>query len=506
MNKKIFFSIFILSSLLLSSCWVKTLWTFNDELKAEQVRYTQNISKYFDDLKDFEEWKFISDWKINLAASVKDIWDVNFDIDYNSKTILEKWSFAFLADFLFNLYWKTEKNLNDFVENQNLWLEWLDWKITFWSKYAVLDKKVYLSVDNFNIDSKTIEESSNTGIWISAIKSYLPIVKPYIDSFNKNLSKKWLSINLDSFNKKFFEEYSKSLARNKETISLIKENIIFFLTQDIFKPEDSKIKYEGKDAYKFTIDDVKFKTSFIKFFSKIVENGENFNISEDEKDIILKDIEKNISENLYIKDSEWYLVRSSWDDVNLIIKNITFASKNSEESIKMSLEILDRDLKISIYNIVDWNQKLILSLNFKAKGKWFIEYLWELNIEEIQNNLNNNSLKFNWFSQYTRNGNELSSKFSLNLEPFLKIQTKQWEKDLSYKILINNVTKKDNKLVIDEKAILWDNKAMNLEEYNKVILETFPELKFLSSIFEEIISQWLKEWVSYDENDNNFEI
>ena len=48
MNKKIIISSFLGASLLLTSCGTKQLWTFAEELKAEQDSYVKNV-----DLIDF---------------------------------------------------------------------------------------------------------------------------------------------------------------------------------------------------------------------------------------------------------------------------------------------------------------------------------------------------------------------------------------------------------------------------------------------------------------------
>ena len=103
MNKKIIISSFLGASLLLTSCGTKQLWTFAEELKAEQDSYVKNVEKYFSWFDWFSSWKFDTDWKVKISWETRDFWNWSLSYDFKGKVISEKDKKAFDLDIWLDL-------------------------------------------------------------------------------------------------------------------------------------------------------------------------------------------------------------------------------------------------------------------------------------------------------------------------------------------------------------------------------------------------------------------
>lgn len=484
MNKKIILSAIISSVLLLTSCGTKPLWTFEEEMKAEQTRYSENVGKYFSGINNFSEWKFKWNWQVSIWFASEDYWKIKFDLNHNSKWILEWWDMALAMDFWLNVNW-------DFSEKLALpWSQEIAWaKINaeLLAKLGILDKKVYFSFDKLGLDFKPLKETP-------MIKASLEMLKSYINSINEKLTKKWLKIDLAKvLPEEVFAEFSKNLNWNQEVLKWVQNILIFALIQDIFKVEWEKTTYEWKQAYKFSIDEEKFQNYILSLATKFFEENKEIlkwsDLSEWQISEALTAIKENKSK-IKIKNSEWYLVRTSGNDVNFILKNLEFGEE--ENYLKISLEILDRELKVSFAPVVENKEVWKLALNFVANSASEFNYSWEVSFLEPKYNFetekldySTKSVKFYWVLKNSINWNNLDELYTFNTKVPFALPFQE-EKEAEVSISIKQNSTKDNNLVINEETILGKEKAMDLKEFLELLKNAFPETtEAVNSMIEE---------------------
>ena len=228
------------------------------------------------------------------------------------------------------------------------------------------------------------------------------------------------------------------------------------------------LKKQGKEAYKFQIDDAKFKKYLATLIKNFLEKNKDLINSTEKTDLTedLANIEKELNENISVKSSEGYLVRTTGNDVALIVKDLTLTSKEKEGDLKISYEILDNGIKFSVLLV---EEKVTFSFDIKTGMSGF-DYTWIVEAD-------GKKFDFNGKVSEAKTGSTLATHFDFNLN-LTKEQIEEFVKlgleSVKTKIYFDTKYVKDDSIIVDEKAIIGDNKPMNLEKFMKEISSAFP--------------------------------
>ena len=201
MNKKIIISSFLGAILLLTSCGTKQLWTFAEELKAEQDSYVKNVEKYFSWFDWFSSWKFDTDWKVKISWETRDFWNWSLSYDFKGKVISEKDKKAFDLDIWLDL--KAQLAWNYLILPEELDKSEVSAKIK--GKVWLVEKNFYFNLKDLWFDTKLTWKHEQVERTIDEFKKLIEKVKP-------DLLNKWATIEMpESFYKEFLELWSKIL-------------------------------------------------------------------------------------------------------------------------------------------------------------------------------------------------------------------------------------------------------------------------------------------------------
>lgn len=449
MNKKIILAIAILSTTFLASCGTAKLWTFEEELKAEQQRYVANVDKMFANSEEFTEGKISSNVKGWLELSSNEAGKLEYTVTADAKQDTLDSKINFLWNMTLNLGAEIFKDtkIKELVE-----LAWAKVNWTLGIRWWVVWEKAYFSVDDLALK---VENPKKT-----PALAFLEMLN--FDSIEKHIENKWLSIDFSEVAK----EYKVALTQNKQVIANYKEFLKEALTWDVYSNIE-KTTYEGKEAYKFQIDDAKFKKYLATLIKNFLEKNKDFIESTEGVDVTegLANIEKELNENISVKSSEGYLVRTTGNDVALIVKDLTLTSKEKEGDLKISYEILDNGIKFSVTSV---EEKVTFSFDIKAGMSGF-DYTWAVEA-------NGKKFDFNGKVSEAKTGSTLATHFDFNLN-LTKEQIEEFVRlgleSVKTKIYFDTKYVKDDSITVDEKAIIGDNKTMSLEEFMKEISSAF---------------------------------
>lgn len=449
MNKKIILATVILSTTFLASCGTAKLGTFEEELKAEQQRYIANIDKMFANSEEFTEGKISSNVKGWLELSSNEAGKLEYTVTADAKQDT--------LDSKINFLWNMTLNLGAeiFKDTKIKELAELAWAKVAWTlgiRWGVVWEKAYFSVDDLAL--KVENPTKNPSLWFLELINF--------DTVKKQISNKWLSVDFSEVAK----EYKVALTQNKQVIASYKEFLKEALTWDVYSNIE-KTTYEWKEAYKFQIDDAKFKKYLATLIKNFLEKNKDFIESTEGVDVTesLANIEKELNENISVKSSEGYLVRTTGNDVALIVKDLTLTSKEKEGDLKISYEILDNGIKFSVTSV---EEKVTFSFDIKAGMSGF-DYTWAVEAD-------GKKFDFNGKVSEAKTGSTLATHFDFNLN-LTKEQIEEFVRlgleSVKTKIYFDTKYVKDDSITVDEKAIIGDNKPMSLEEFMKEISSAF---------------------------------
>lgn len=455
MNKKIVLSVLLSSVLLLASCG-KPLWTFEDEIKAEQLSYSNNLDSFFKKTEDFYQWKFSTKWEVKLDVS----WEMgngdetkgSFKIPFSSKSILEKDNFAFDTDLGLNLWIELKK-----WKDSNIW-EW-ELKANLETKLALLDGVLYSSLKKISAEPNFKGKNS---------EKYTEYLKEIVKKSEEYL---WKIYSID-FNKiegidEIVEEYKKSYKFQFQLMQMYREGLKSFLTWDVFSKAE-KVTHNWKEAYKFTFDYKKLTSHSVQviktLYEKYPEPMDFIFKSKEEFEIIVASMQEQSENEQLAKIAsenfpEMYLTRASDGGANLEI-----VSKDNF----LKIEILESQLKITAIE----NQKEVFKIVFSASLSGKISF----KIEEI-----NSKLKLNWDFLLNRKWDSLEQNF--NLELWLKDEKNPLLKDFNFDLKLQSETKKDDSVTITKESIVEDKEVIVLSE----ILEQY--IKMYAQVYKRIL-EW----------------
>lgn len=352
MNKKIFLSWILWATLLLSSCSSKPLWTFEEEIKAEQASYVANIDKSLSITENFLEWKFESKNNFDLGISAKDTLDIKLKWKIDWKSIVEKDNIAseFDLDMNLNSDFKNSKFFDGKPELNTLKWANLSWNLKF--RWWYDKENVYFNLKEFNFDWKWTEDFSKA---LEALKAqYNAVVKPYTGRWYFVDLAKTLSAasGID-----FSAEFQKWFTQNKRFLALIWDSLKQIVSWDIFSKAE-KTTFEGKEAYKFSIDDEKLKKHLLASYKTISEKYSDLLFwewfSKEEFEQAYKNLEEGLKNEKIVESSELYLYRWSDNTANIVAKSIKFSWSDAI----LSFSILEKELKLNI---------LSKEVNFESK-------------------------------------------------------------------------------------------------------------------------------------------
>lgn len=453
MNKKIILTTAILSTTFLASCGTAKLWTFEEELKAEQQRYVANVDKMFANSEEFTEGKISSSAKGWLELSSNEAGKLEYTVTADAKQDTSDSKMNFLWNMTLNLAAEIFKDtkIKELAE-----LAWAKIAWTLGIRWGVVWEKAYFSVDDLAL--KVENPTKNPSLWFLELINF--------DTVKKQISNKWLSVDFSEVAKEFAKEYKVALTQNKQVIANYKEFLKEALTWDVYSNIE-KTTYEGKEAYKFQIDDAKFKKYLATLIKNFLEKNKDLINSTEKTDLTeyLANIEKELNENISVKSSEGYLVRTTGNDVALIVKDLTLTSKEKEGDLKISYEILDNGIKFSVLLV---EEKVTFSFDIKTGMSGF-DYTWVVEAD-------GKKFDFNGKVSEAKTGSTLATHFDFNLN-LTKEQIEEFVRlgleSVKTKIYFDTKYVKDDSITVDEKAIIGDNKPMNLEKFMKEISSAF---------------------------------
>lgn len=457
MNKKIVLSALVSSVLLLASCGTKPLWTFEEEIKAEQLSYSKNVEKFFENIDWFYEWKFVSKGELKIDLDSPTYWKANILLPFSSKSISEKEKVALDLGLDASLKIKTldESKIAESLKNEAN----LDAKYDFKAKIWFVDGILYSNLKNLSLEAKYKDEAKNKEFeeWKKLIQENIKnyIWKFYSFDFTKL---EWIDSLID--------EFKKSYALQWKTIEMYKEWAKLYLAWDIFSKAE-KTTYEWKEAYKFSIDQQKLekhnsvvlKTLFEKYPDVMVSIG----MTKEAVDSIIKNYEEKAKDPKNFEEAnkdapEMYLTRAKDGWANIFIKKVTKFENSIDKKVSVDeglIEILESEIKLTT-KPSEWDN-LFLSLKANSSGK--ISY--EVNFEDKDKK---SKSKLNWEFGLVKKWESLEQLFTLKID-FPKnsdlykynFMFKDWWKvDIS----LNTTTTKDDSIKITKESITENSKEI----------------------------------------------
>lgn len=448
MNKKLVLSCILWVSLLITSCSTKKLWTFEEEIKAEQNSYAENINSVFSSMDWYYEWKFSQTWDLNLDLKLNNVWDLNVKSDFTTKTISLNDEFSFDSDLKITASWSISENVSDpeFKDFASSKLK-ASSEIKLWLVNWVL----YGNIKDANFDLD----------WKGDLKNSFSETKKQFD-FSKSLFiKKWYSFELPE---EILNELKKSVWLNKKSFDMFREFLTQFIKWDIFTKAELT-QYEWKEAYKFSIDEKKALNHFYIVAKNISEKyGDvllSYWLTKEDIENKLKEIEKMSNEYDASKDkrfiTELYLTRSTDWWANIILTKFRPIGESEENNLFIS--ILEDSLNISISKP---ESKLDISFKWDKSGKVIFNWNFKIlsNVEKTTSTWTVNELelsdisKFSW-EFFMSSKSLLKSWFKLDLDVlkqknWFDVATRNW---MNLKLDLKSETKKDNSLLITKESV-----------------------------------------------------
>lgn len=493
MTKKIILSLFLSSTLLLTSCGTKPLGTFEEEIKAEQQRYVENINKSFEFYEESNFWKFSSEWKVSLALDAVGLWKLKYAFDIKWDSISED-EVAFNWSLGLDILSEFDKEPKNEMLKEMAWT-WVNLSLKW--KLALLWKNIYANLEDLKLDIK----NPNNIPQLSVTEMF------NVSKIVEKVWKKWLKYDLSSLWDVELEKAFNNQKEVKQYMVELKNSFVKLASSDILTAWE-KTTYEKKEAYKFTVDEVKFKTSLKEFFKNFLTATSKISASsEEELKEVLANVDKEI-DSIKISESEGYLVRASGNDVDVIFKKIVLEKAGEENKLEVSLALLSDWVKFLaaeqntknelVFNVgkkesqisfkladeqifaldykngkwkFEMNESLKIVSNFSLKGK---NISWDLKVfesKESEKELFTVNYKVSSDMKYSKwNGKFL---FDLSWDFISEDIVKQWIEKVKFDLKIDSKQTKNDKITIDEKSILWEEKSLTLEEYMKNISEIF---------------------------------
>lgn len=525
MNKKIIWTSLLVWTLLLTSCGTKPLGTFDEEMNRKQERLVSYIEQSFKDYEEMSFGKFTQDAKFSVEADFQNDMKLKYAFGMAADSISDdKNAFKWNVDLEFS--WEVSKNPKNEEMKKVAWNSILaKWKLNIW----LLENNLYLGLDSadFKVKNETKEPS-----WAS-FEAF--DIKPFADQ----LAKKWVKIELNKF---FPKEAIDALNSNVETRKQMLEfkNTLVSSIKDvkIFTPW-GKTTVDGKEAYKITVDEAKFKESMKKFAVNFIKKSKE--LSPEFASLDDSMVESQIDEvfkDFKIFEQDAYIVRSGKDDIDIVFKKIVYGNEFSK--VESSFALLSDGIKFSVKPL--WEQYkegenlLVFNLTKKEweisfKDAWFepfkITYKngkWEF---VFVDNYSDNKVTWNfslsgkwveWKFKVIENEKEIGdvdfklwfkfSKTKANLTLDFKVTGERFKKEkldyINLKFVFDSNIKKNPNLVIDEKYIIWNEKTLTPEEFWAKITELFPQ----ASMFPMMMG-WanFSEDITFDEGElDSFEI
>ena len=453
MNKKIIISSFLGAILLLTSCGTKQLWTFAEELKAEQDSYVKNVEKYFSWFDWFSSWKFDTDWKVKISWETRDFWNWSLSYDFKGKVISEKDKKAFDLDIWLDL--KAQLAWNYLILPEELDKSEVSAKIK--GKVWLVEKNFYFNLKDLWFDTKLTWKHEQVERTIDEFKKLIEKVKP-------DLLNKWATIEMpESFYKEFLELWSKNI----DAADKFKPILKMAVTWDYFVWGE-KTTYAWAEAYKFSIDETKFKTNLKNIFKSTAKavTWMDDKALEDDYAEIDKDIDK-----LKLWEVVWYLTRGKDNWANLIIEKLEIISKE-EWKLTVSVSILEDEIKIQAID----ERNSWIKISFKAASGWKISYSWAY----LENNLE--IVNISWNYKNNKSSTVLNTSFDLEAKLLkanvwageqAKTATEEWWK---VKLELETNVKKNDSIAITKDSIVWKDKVLTQSEFEAILEKYFKEM------------------------------
>lgn len=500
MNKKIIL-VWLFSSLLLTSCWTAKLWTFDEELKAEQARYVDAINTSFAMYEEASFWKFSTDWKISLWLDVPKVLKSSYWFDY-------KWDIISIDDWV-SFNWEVWLNVNWWIdektENKNFkelsWV-WIDFSSR--AKIALDWTKFYWNLDELKFNLKN--PNNNPQVSQAEMLNF--------DKIFEKIWKKWVFVDLSKYDTTW--ELKKAMSSQMESkifMKELKDSLVKFVSWDVLIAWE-KTTLNKKEAYKFTVDEAKLK-SHLKNFAKdvLTSSAKISKISDEELKSTLEDANESI-DKIKVLESEGYLVRAEWKDVDIIIKKLVLWLDGEDDKVESSVALLSDSVNFSMKPIWEnfkdgenefimniWQKEWKISLKDSWKQTFSMDYKdWKanftvLNYSKVLWNFDYGNDKFSWNIKYFETPDSekenvsidlkwdysykydkwnLNSKYNLSWDIFAEEFKSEWFEKINFNLWMEANQKKDEKIVIDEKTILWTEKALTSEEFSKLLQDAFP--------------------------------
>lgn len=485
MNKKIIWTSLLVWTLLLTSCGTKPLGTFDEEMNRKQERLVSYIEQSFKDYEEMSFGKISSDLNAGFEFIIPNQFNVKYeasvkDDSINEEKLSSKWEFSLkvsgAVDEKATLEWISEG-------------AWVSAAAEAKVKYGLVNENLYLNLDSVDlkIENKTKKPE------LAAVEAF--DIKPFVEQ----LVKKWVKIEGQALG----EEFLKAINSNTETrkqIAEFKNTLIAEIKNNQPFVAWEKTKFENKDAYKITLDEAKFKEYLKKLLTSSFELAKKSNPYLDEE--IQKSMISSI-DSLKIKEQEGYLVRTGKDDIDIIFTKLVFGNE-TENFFKSSFGLLSNGVKFTLEPLGEQYKEgenvFVFNITTKEgeisfKDKWtetfnltYKDGKAEIKSEELAWNMNftkssfsgefklpkkeENSIKVKWDFKISKN------EFKISAEADIVAKELKDKKIDSAKVKVNISSKatKNDKIVIDEKAIIGEEKTISLQEMGKTLSEMFPAL------------------------------
>ncbi|RKW20975.1 hypothetical protein D8B46_08435 [Candidatus Gracilibacteria bacterium] len=450
MNKKIIISSFLGASLLLTSCGTKQLGTFAEELKAEQDSYVKNVEKYFSGFEGFSSGKFDTDGKVKISGETRDFGNGSLSYDFKGKVISEKDKKAFDLDIGLDL--KAQLAGNYFILPEELDKSEVSAKIK--GKVGLVEKNFYFNLKDLGLDTKLTGKHEQVEKTIDEFKKLIEKVKP-------DLLNKWATIEMpESFYKEFLELGSKNI----DAADKFKPILKMAVTGDYFVGGE-KTTYAGVEAYKFSIDETKFKTNLKNIFKSTAKavTGMDDKALEDDYAEIDKDIDK-----LKLGEVVGYLTRGKDNGANLIIEKLEIISKE-EGKLTVSVSILEDEIKIQAID----ERNSGIKISFKAASGGKISYSGAY----LENNLEIVNISGNY--KNNKSSTVLNTSFDLEAK-LLKANVGSGEQAKTateeggkVKLELETNVKKNDSIAITKDSIVGKDKVLTQSEFEAILEKYF---------------------------------
>lgn len=437
MNKKIIISSLLVWTLALTSCGTKKLGTFEEEIKAEQNSYVANINKFFANTEEFMEGKFTSKMETKASVDVPNELNAWLDLSVSGKTALEKTQA--MVDYSLGL--GVNYKINEKATAPELArFAGTDANAKADLKLGFDGSSLYLNLKSLDFDAK----------WTEQIAAQVKNLKTQYDALVKPYTNKWYFFDFSTLPE--FEnvkkEMERSLTWNKQAIAMIKEGLTTLVSGDIFTKAE-KTTFEGKEAYKFAIDEEKLKAHLISTSKNLSEKYKDFFESQGLTQSFIaeniKDMETDLKDKKFIKSSELYLTKSSDGTANIFVKNLEIY-ENDTDVTKVELSILEKNIKA----IFTDSEKQEIKLDLAAEKGGKINYDIVLNTEKVAE-----FAKINWFYKLSKSGKTMNTEadFNVNFKDVKKVDATAPFDIMTLKANIKSTDTKDDSIVINKETI-----------------------------------------------------